>query len=369
MSETQNQLLHDGPYIFINKDIAHIYTIAGYPLADEPQFREEEIPLYRLADHIFTTTIDSRKDGIAIPEFSFKLRPVITAESTPAVYSQPGKLLVTSDIEGNFYALSNILLVNKVINTDGDWIFGNNHLLINGDLIDRSDNVLPCLWLIYKLEAQAKDAGGVVHYILGNHELMNFQADFRYLHPKYSSPGRMLHLYTGLFDHSSVLGNWISSKNAIEKIGDYLFVHAGISKMLIHELLTMEEINTIIQNNLRKSANATGRLESLVMGNNGPLWYRGMVIREYERNDFRENDVHEILSYFNASTIVVGHTMVPSFKKLYNGKLIAIDIELPGEDDEVEEVDGSRLQALLIEDGKEFIVNDKGEKIPFNVYA
>ena len=333
------------------------------------QILEANIPVDQLADHSFTTTIVSSTGEMAIPRFSFNLQPVSMADRAPDVYSQPGKLLVTSDIEGNFYALSNILLINKVINTNGDWIFGNNHLLINGDLIDRSDNVLPCLWLIYKLEAQAKAAGGAVHYILGNHELMNFQADFRYVHPKYTSSGRMLQLYTGLFQDSSVLGNWIKSKNAIEKIGGYLFVHAGISKMLFHEGLTIQEINTMVQKNLRHSANSAGWLESIVMGNSGPLWYRGMVMREYERTGFTEKDLDEILLHFNASKIIVGHTMVPSFKKLYSGKLIAIDIELPGEEEVTGEVGHSHLQSLLIEDGKEFIVNYKGEKMPFDVYA
>ncbi len=44
-----------------------------------------------------------------------------------------------------------------------------------------------CLWLIYSLEEKAKAAGGYVHFILGNHEIMNMQGDFRYVQDKYRS--------------------------------------------------------------------------------------------------------------------------------------------------------------------------------------
>ncbi len=44
-----------------------------------------------------------------------------------------------------------------------------------GDMFDRGDQVTECLWLVYALEETAKAAGGYVHFILGNHELMNLQ--------------------------------------------------------------------------------------------------------------------------------------------------------------------------------------------------
>ena len=45
--------------------------------------------------------------------------------------------------------------------------------------------VTEVLWLIYSLEEKAKAAGGYVHYILGNHEIMNMSNDLRYVQNRY----------------------------------------------------------------------------------------------------------------------------------------------------------------------------------------
>ena len=38
------------------------------------------------------------------------------------------------------------------------------------DNFNRDDKVNEILWFIYKLEVQPKSKGGLVHYLLGNHE-------------------------------------------------------------------------------------------------------------------------------------------------------------------------------------------------------
>ena len=58
------------------------------------------------------------------------------------------------------------------------WTFGKGHLVICGDLFDRGNDVTAELWLLYKLEEEAKEKGGYVHTILGNHEIMNLSGDF-----------------------------------------------------------------------------------------------------------------------------------------------------------------------------------------------
>ena len=351
-------MYQDGPYIFIKEDVAEVITIAD-PFGGQTDATEtQEIPFSQLPDHLFKVVPENTGDEFVIKHFSFKIDAVTDPVSTPCEYELPPKLLVTSDIEGNFYALETILLANKVIDKNGDWIFSTNHVLINGDLIDRSNNVLACLWLIFKLEAQAKEAGGAVHYLLGNHELMNFHSDFRYVHPKYTlSPGSFA-LYNALFTASSVLGKWIASKNSIERIGQYLFVHGGISKNVVEQRLSMKEINSFLQKSLYKQRNTFyyNDTDAVLLGANGPLWYRGMILKEYRATDFTEKTLDEIFAYFQANKMIVGHTVVPSFKKLYSGKLMAIDVLHPEYRGE------AGVQALLIEGGKEFIVDENGDK-------
>ena len=44
------------------------------------------------------------------------------------------------------------------------------------------DKVNEILWFVYDLEGQAKEKGGRVHYLLGNHEYMVLYNDLRYIH-------------------------------------------------------------------------------------------------------------------------------------------------------------------------------------------
>jgi len=46
--------------------------------------------------------------------------------------------------------------------------------------MDRGNDVMPVLWMIYKLENEAIIKGGRVHFILGNHEGMNIQGNENY---------------------------------------------------------------------------------------------------------------------------------------------------------------------------------------------
>ena len=67
------------------------------------------------------------------------------------------------------------------------------------------------LWFLYGLERQAEAAGGKVHVVLGNHEIMVLVNDLRYVSQKELaiSEGHGIP-YAGLFDgRSSVLGKWL----------------------------------------------------------------------------------------------------------------------------------------------------------------
>ena len=155
--------------------------------------------------------------------------------SDTATYELPSKLIVLSDIEGNFNAIASFLQTNEVIDQNFHWTYGKNHLLLLGDFVDRGSDVTQVLWLIYQLEQEAVTPGGQVHFILGNHEVMNIQGNVKYAKPKYKAIAKAIaekaevgESRSILYSKSSELGNWMRSKNSIEKLGPYLFVHAGL---------------------------------------------------------------------------------------------------------------------------------------------
>jgi len=89
--------------------------------------------------------------------FDVKLKPKLTSEK--AEYKKVSKMLILSDIEGNFGAFRKLLQGSQVIDDNFNWTFGNGDLVLIGDFVDRGNMVMEVLWLIYSLEEKAKAAG------------------------------------------------------------------------------------------------------------------------------------------------------------------------------------------------------------------
>ena len=53
-----------------------------------------------------------------------------------------------------------------------------------GDQLDRGDNELQILYMLERLQEEAKAAGGALHVLTGNHETMNAEGRFRYSTPR-----------------------------------------------------------------------------------------------------------------------------------------------------------------------------------------
>jgi hypothetical protein len=68
-----------------------------------------------------------------------------------------------------------------VIDDDAHWNGGETHLVVTGDLLDRGPASRQAMELLMQLEEQALLAGGRVHVLLGNHEVMNLVGDLRYV--------------------------------------------------------------------------------------------------------------------------------------------------------------------------------------------
>lgn len=281
-------------------------------------------------------------------EFSFELKDSIFIE--PDEYELPEKMFIISDIEGNFGGFESILKGAKVIDENYNWIFGNGHLVLVGDFFDRGLNVTECLWLIYKLEDEAIKAGGKVHFILGNHELMNMRSDFRYVRNKYPENSKMLGLdYSKWYDKNSELGRWLRSKNSVEKIGNIIFTHGGISKELSMITNDISRINQNIRECIDMTFAKGEASNNIYIGRNGPLWYRGIA----EQKETLQ-ELSATLENMNAGMMIIGHTIIDSVKYLYGGKVIAIDL------DHVENFEKGFMNGLYFENGFFYQIDTSG---------
>jgi cytochrome oxidase Cu insertion factor (SCO1/SenC/PrrC family) len=284
---------------------------------------------------------------------NFSLQKSITPP--PVEYAAPEKVLVVSDIEGNFEAFRKLLQSFSVIDENFNWTFNKGHLVLNGDFFDRGEQVTEVLWLIYSLEEKAKQAGGFVHFILGNHEIMNLQGNLRYVRIKYIKNAQLLgeNYATGLYGENSELGKWVRSKNVVEKIGDMLFMHGGVSPELNRLNVSLIEINQLARPfyaRFSRDYNDT-KLNTIMSSSVGPFWYRGY----YNTNPLATKDqIDSTLSIYNANYILTGHTVVSdTISVWHNGKVINTDTR---------HVEG-RSEALLIENNTFFRVNAKGGRV------
>jgi len=261
------------------------------------------------------------------------------------------KMLVISDIEGNFEAFRKLLQGNGVIDENFNWTYGKDHLVLVGDFVDRGTMVTEVLWLIYSLEEKAKAAGGYVHYILGNHEIMNMSDELDYVQERYIQHAQLMNKpYMQLFGQNSEIGRWLATKNVIERVGNTLFTHGGVSGYLNSLNISLKELNEITK---PFYTDTTYRYKddrlNLIYSDFGPFWYRNY----YKAPRANPQQIDSTLDIYNVRAITTGHTIIANeIRSLYNGKVFNVDVH---------HAEG-RSEALLIDDGKFWRVNTAGEK-------
>jgi len=103
-------------------------------------------------------------------------------------FSDVERIVAVSDIHGAFDALVATLQKSNVIDGSLVWSGGKTHFVVTGDLLDRGPESRRVMDLIMRLEREAAHAGGQVHQLLGNHEVMNLIGDLRYVSdPEYAA--------------------------------------------------------------------------------------------------------------------------------------------------------------------------------------
>lgn len=333
-------LANDGPYIWHTD-----HSLTSYYIKDTIVEKKALVN-----NETFTAQTDLNRS------FSIKLQKKLLIQ--PSEYTRQEKMLVFSDIEGNFDALRKLLQKNGVIDQEFNWIFGKGHLVFAGDMFDRGYQVTECLWLLYSLEEKAKAAGGYMHFVLGNHEIMNMQGNHRYARDKYIKNAKLMgKTLTELYNENTELGRWLRTKNVIEKIGDLLFVHGGISPEVNRLSLSIEDINKTVRpyygGGIDSSNKVLLTLYDSRIGESyriSPFWSRGYY---KGRKRITNAQLDSTLKKFNVQRIITGHTILKNTITVhYNGRVINTDTKHAQ----------GQSEALLIEGNRFYRVNDKGER-------
>lgn len=241
----------------------------------------------------------------------------VKAPAEPASrYPAADRIVAMGDVHGDLKATKNALRLGGLIDAQDNWSGGATVLVQTGDQLDRGGDERAILHLFQKLTKQASAAGGAVHVLNGNHELMNVAGDFRYVTP------------AGYADFQSIRvdGNdpklaklppeqrarrvamrpggtyalLMAKRNTIVIIGDTVFLHGGVLPELAR--YGIEKFNREVRGWLRGERDQPKH----VRGELSPVWSRHYSL------DVDADDcllLAEALTLLHAKRMVVGHTV------------------------------------------------------------
>jgi hypothetical protein len=292
----------------------------------------------------------------------------VSADDVCDVRDAP-RVVAIGDIHGAYDNFVKVLQMTGLVDDEVRWAGGKTHLVQTGDLLDRGVQTREILDLMMRLEKEAKKAGGRVHALLGNHEAMNMLGDLRYVDPEeyeaFRTPrsenlredffNRLVDLNRdrarsageefdedafrarleeqaplGFVERTQMLsdkgeyGRWLRKRPAMARVNGVAFLHGGLSPEVA--LLGCKEINKTVRREITRDFRKTRQdpQASLVAGENGPLWYRGLA--KEDEATFAPA-LEQILEAVEARAIVVGHTVTVTgrIQSRFGGRVIMID--------------------------------------------
>jgi len=305
------------------------------------------------------------------------------------------RVVAIGDVHGDKDALAAVLRMAALIDSNDRWIGGTAHVVQMGDVPARGPQTRQAFDLLMRLEPEARAAGGRLHALIGNHEAGVMQGDMRNVLPaefegfripdsekrlqvaydqqvealrrrgewpatttareafrktwfELHPPGWVEHREA--FAPGGTYGSWIRRNNAVIRLNDTLFVHAGISPK--YATTRPSTINDAIRRELAQPAGAPTPICNEVAG---PLRYRGLA-----EDDDRAPDSHvdRVLAAQGVRRLVIGHTVTrTAILSRYNGRVVNVDIGLSRF--------YGRPPACLVLEGKSAYVWHRQAKIEF----
>jgi hypothetical protein len=192
--------------------------------------------------------------------------PSWLAQADDGHFTGVPRIVAIGDVHGAYDALLETLQAAGVLDRRLSWAAGDTHLVFTGDLLDRGPDSRRVMDLVMRLERESVLAGGRVHQLLGNHEVMNLIGDLRYVSlPEYAAfteeestderdawsrwyersqpadvdpkalrsefekkapPG--FFAYRRAFRSDGVYGKWLLEKPLMVVVNDVAFVHGGV---------------------------------------------------------------------------------------------------------------------------------------------
>ena len=260
---------------------------------------------------------------------SVMMPQVALARSSLQTDSRP--VYSVGDLHGDYKSTVKILTTLGLMGSSGEWTGGQAILVQTGDITDRGDESGDIFRTLFRLQDEAPQQGGRVILLLGNHELMNLQDDFRYATKKDT-----LSLLADASSRSEAfsvdgwLGQAIRQRmQAVALLGPedglaqpVLFVHAGLLPGFVES--GIDAVNSAARQLIGHNAGDLSEDPSPLLGNDGPFWTRQLALGPESKVC---QEVQKTLQATGATRMVLGHTAQPDGRihDRCDGKLVLAD--------------------------------------------
>jgi len=244
--------------------------------------------------------------------------PVAGPLDLPTRYLPAQRIVAIGDLHGDLAATRTALRLAGAIDDHDRWVGGTMAIVQTGDQLDRGDDELEILDLLDALTVQAQAAGGAMHVLNGNHELMNVKQDLRYV----TLGGFLDFLPTPVADPETVdpqvvvqavherlkacrpghpFAKRLLDRNVITIVGDTVFVHGGVLPHVVD--YGIERLNQETRAWIRKDRQYP---PDILLATDGPVWSR-----HYSDDPGVEDCrlLEDVLDDLGARRMVVGHTV------------------------------------------------------------
>lgn len=277
------------------------------------------------------------------------------AVELPTRFPAAPRVVAIGDLHGDLGATRAALRLAGAIDDRDRWIGGELVLVQTGDQLDRGGDEPEILDLLDALREQARLAGGALHVLNGNHELMNARLDMRYV----TVEGYLDFLEKPVADLAAATPQQVvdgvaariramrpggpvalrlARRNVVVIVGDTVFVHGGVLPHVAE--YGLERLNEETRRWLRKEQDCP---PPVLLPSDGPVWSRHYS-DEVDAGDCGLLGV--TLNRLGAKRMVVGHTVDKTgISTACEGKVWRIDVGLA-------KAYGGPLEVLEIRDGE-----------------
>ncbi|WP_437678194.1 metallophosphoesterase [Sorangium sp. So ce131] len=261
---------------------------------------------------------------------------------TDRSYAYPAaeRVVAIGDVHGDLAATRAALRIAGAIDGEDRWIGGKLVLVQTGDELDRGDGEQAIVDLFDRLAVEARAAGGAVHALNGNHEIMNVQLDFRYvteggLKDFEDAPGvdgassalaplpSAARARAAAFLPGGPYAKKLAQRDVVVAVGDTVFTHGGV--LPSHVRYGVAKLNREVR---AWMDGKTPTAPAVITASDGPVWARVYSSEPAPAQGSPACEMlGQVLAAMSAKRMVVGHTVQKNgISSACDGKAWRIDV-------------------------------------------